>query len=183
MEELIGIDRRLVERQATNKDRHRRLKDDLTKLSDLLLDIDQTAAAREVRGELFVAAERWLGVARENFMATSSDANRNELLQAYGDAGWHAILAGRAPDAIPHIEAALSINPDTPWNTVNLAHAYLFLGRYDEAITLYNSVRNRNRTEDGKRTYAHEISDDFGIFRRLGLTRPEIARAQNELGL
>jgi tetratricopeptide (TPR) repeat protein len=104
-------------------------------------------------------------------------------VQAYGDAGWNAILAGLPADALPHIEAALSINPDTPWNTVNLAHAYLFMGRYADALKLYNSVRDRNRGDDGKRTYANEIRDDFAIFRRLGLTRPEMARAEKELRL
>jgi hypothetical protein len=84
---------------------------------------------------------------------------------------------------VPHIEAALSINTETPWNTVNLGHAYLFLGRYDEAIKLYSSVRDRSRSQDGKRTYAHEIRDDFGVFRRLGLARPDIERAQKELRL
>lgn len=183
IEEMIGIDRRLVDQQLTNKDRHRRLKDDLTKLANLLLDMEQPVAAREAYGEIYVAAERWLGVARDKFMATSSDANRNELLQAYGDAGWNAILAGRPADALPHIDAALSINAETPWNTVNLGHAYLFLGRYDEAIKLYSSVRDMSRSQDGKRTYAHEIRDDFGVFRRLGLTRPDMARAQKELRL
>jgi tetratricopeptide (TPR) repeat protein len=183
LEEMIGIDRRLVDRQTTNKDRHRRLKDDLTKLANLLLDLSQPADAREAYGEIFAVAERWLGVARDNFMATSSDTNRNELLQAYGDAGWNAILAGRPADAVAHIDAALSINPDTPWNTVNLGHAYLFLGRYDEAIKLYNSVRDRSRSQDGKRTYAAEIKDDFGVFQRLGLTQAEFARAQKDLRL
>ena len=84
---------------------------------------------------------------------------------------------------MPYIEAALSLNPDTPWNTVNLGHAYLFLGRYAEAMQLYKSVRDRNRSEDGKRTYAHEIRDDFVLFRRLGLTLPEMARVERELKL
>ena len=183
LEEMVGIDRRLVERQPSNQDRHRRLKDDLTKLANLLIELSDPAAARNAYGEIFVAAERWLEVARDDFMKTSSEANRSTLVQAYGDAGWNAILAGLPADALPHIEAALSINPDTPWNTVNLAHAYLFMGRYADALKLYNSVRDRNRGDDGKRTYANEIRDDFAIFRRLGLTRPEMARAEKELRL
>jgi tetratricopeptide (TPR) repeat protein len=183
IEEMVGVDRRLVELQPTNPDRHRRLKDDLTKLANLLLDLSDPAAARQSYGEIFVAAERWLDITRDNFMKTSSDTNRTALVQAYGDAGWHGILAGRAAEALPHIEAALSINPDTPWNTVNLAHAYLFTGRYADALRLYNSVRDRHRGEDGKRTYAQEIRDDFAIFRRLGLVRPEMARAEKELRL
>ena len=183
IEEMVGIDRRLVDRQPTNQDRHRRLKDDLTKLANLLLELSDPAAARDAYGEIFVAAERWLEVARDNFMKASSDANRGTLLQAYGDAGWNGILAGRPIDAVAHLEAALSLNPDTPWNTVNLAHAYLFMGRYVDALKLYNSVRDRNRGDDGKRTYANEIRDDFAIFRRLGLTRPDMARAEKELRL
>src|SRR5262249_6139670 len=53
----------------------------------------------------------------------STDA-RDDLTRVYGDAGWNAILAGRAKEAIPHIESALVLNPDTHWNTVNLGHAY-----------------------------------------------------------
>jgi len=47
------------------------------------------------------------------------------------------------------LEAALSINPDTPWNR-SILPCLLFLGRYADALKLYNSVRDRNRTDDGK---------------------------------
>lgn len=183
LEEIIGVDRRLVDRQPANKDRHRRLKDDLTKLVNLLLELNDPAAARDAYGQILAGAERWLGVARDNFKKSSNDANRSDLVQAYGDAGWNGILAGRAAEAATHLEAALALNPDTPWNTVNLGHAYLFLGRYAEAMKLYGSVKERHRSEDGKRTYAHEIKDDFGIFRRLGLNQPDMARVERELKL
>jgi tetratricopeptide (TPR) repeat protein len=183
LEEMIGVDRRLIDREPASKDRHRRLKDDLTKLANLLLELNEPAAARDAYGEIMVGAERWLGIARDNFMNTTSDANRSDLVQAYGDAGWNGLLAGRAAEAAHHLEAALSLNPDTPWNTVNLGHAFLFLGRYAEAVKLYGSVRDSHRGEDGKRTYAQEIKDDFGMFRRLGLTRPDMARAERELKL
>jgi tetratricopeptide (TPR) repeat protein len=183
IEEMIGVDRRLLDRQPNNKDRHRRLKDDLTKLAELLLQMNEPAAARDTYGDIFVANERWLGVARENFMKTSNDANRTDLAQAYGDAGWHGLLAGRAKEAMVHIEAALSLAPDATWNTVNLGHAYLFLARYQDAVKLYASVKDTKRTEDGKRLYADEIRDDFALFRRLGVNLPDMARAERELKL
>jgi tetratricopeptide (TPR) repeat protein len=183
VEEMVGVDRRLVERQPTSKDRHRRLKDDLIKLANLQLELSDPAAARDTYGEVAAATERWLKVARDAYFNTSSDANRSDLTQAYTDAGWNAILAGRAAEAVPHLEAALSLNPDSLWNTVNLGHANLFLGRYADAIKLYASVRDRNRGEGGKRTYADEIRDDFALFRRLGITPPEMARAAKELRL
>lgn len=183
LQELIGIDRRIVDREPNSKDRHRRLKDDLVKLANLQLDLNNQAGARDAYADIMVAMERWLGIARDNFMKVASDTNRGDLVQAYGDTGWNALLAGRAEAALPHLDAALSLNPDTPWNTVNLGHAQLLLGRYAEAIKLYASVRDRHRSDDGKRTYGHEIKDDFALFRRLGLGRPDMARVERELKL
>jgi tetratricopeptide (TPR) repeat protein len=182
IEEMIGIDRRLIEQEPASKDRHRRLRNDLTKLATLLVELSQPAAARDAYGEAFVAVQRWLDIARDNFMKTSSDANRNDLGLAYSDAGWTALVAGRASEAVAHIEAAQSLAPDTPTNTVNLGHAYLFLGRYAEAMKLYAAVKDRNRSDE-KTPYAQSIKDDFALFRRLELTRPEMARAERELKL
>jgi tetratricopeptide (TPR) repeat protein len=180
---MIGVDRRLIDQQPTSKDRHRRLRDDLAKLATLLLEVNQPEAARNAYGDAFVAVERWLVIARDSFMKTSSDASRNDLGSAYGDAGWHALLAGRASEAAAHIEAAQALSPDSPMNTVNLGHAYLFLGRYAEAVKLYAAVKDRNRTDDGKSTYAQAIKSDFSLFRRLELTPPDMARIERELKL
>jgi tetratricopeptide (TPR) repeat protein len=183
IEEMIGVDRRLIDQEPASKVRHRRLRDDLTKLATLLLEVNQPAAARDAYGDAFVAVQRWLGVARESFMSTANEANRDELMRAYGDAGWTALVGGRASEAVAHIEAAQSLSPDTPMNTVNLGHAYLFLGRYAEAVKLYAAVKDRNRTDDGKSTYAQAIKNDFALFRRLELGRPEMARIERELKL
>jgi tetratricopeptide (TPR) repeat protein len=182
IEEMIGIDRRLVELQPT-KERHHRLRDDLAKLAGLLLDLAEPAQARATYGEVFLTDQRWVAIARENYMKDSTQANRNDLTQAYGDAGWHGILAGRVKEALPLIEAALSINPDTPWNTVNLGHAHLFLGDYRQAVKYYRSVKDRSRNPDGKRHYSDEILDDFALLRRLGLMLPEMAQVERELSL
>jgi tetratricopeptide (TPR) repeat protein len=182
IEEMIGIDRRLVDLQPT-KERHHRLSDDLAKLAGLLLDMDDPAKARATYGEVFVTDQRWLSIARESYLKDSTQANRDDLTQAYGDAGWHGLLAGRVKDALPLIEAALSINPDTPWNTVNLGHAHLFLGEYEQALKYYRSVKDRSRDPSSKRRYSDEILDDFALLRRLGLMLPEMARIERELSL
>jgi len=179
--EMIGIDRRLIDQEPRSQDRHRRLRDDLTKLASLLLEVSDPAAARDAYGEAFVAVERWLEIARDNFMKTSNDANRNGLAQAYGDAGWTGLLAGRVTQAAAHLEAAQSINPDNRRNIVYLGHANLFQGRYDEAMRLYASVKDR--TDDAKRSFGQLIKEDFALLRRLDLARPEMARIERELKL
>ena len=183
IEEMIGIDRRLLARQPNNRERHKRLSDDLAKLGSLLVDLKEPEAARRAYDETFQAAQKWLVFMRELYAKASTAANRSELASAYGNTGWHGILAGRAKDAQPLIEAALGLNPDLFWSTVNLGHAYLFLGEFDQAMQHYRSVKDRNRTEDGKRKYLHEIRDDFVLFRRLGLTPPGMDRVERELGL
>jgi tetratricopeptide (TPR) repeat protein len=179
---MIGVDRRLVDLQPT-KDRHHRLRDDQVKLAGLLLDMADPAQARAIYGEVFLTDQRWLAIARENYANESTQEHRNDLTQAYGDAGWHGLLAGRVKDALPLIEAALSINPETPWNTVNLGHAHLFLGQYQQAVEYYRSVKDRSRNPDGKRHYSDEILDDFALLRRLGLMLPEMAQVERELSL
>ncbi|HEV3409751.1 MAG TPA: tetratricopeptide repeat protein, partial [Chthoniobacterales bacterium] len=170
-------------RQPNNRDRHRRLRDDLTKLANLQLDLGAPASARQAYNDVFVADQRWLNIMREIYMKASTDSNKNDLAQAYGDAGWHGLLAGRAKEAMPFTEAALALRPETPWVIVNLGHAYLFLGRYAEALEQFRSVRDRDRGNDGKRKYAHEIKDDFVLFRRLGLALAEMDRVERDLGL
>src|SRR5262249_51147844 len=67
LQEMIGIDRRLIDREPNDKARHRRLKDDLTRLANLQLDLDDQAAARDAYADIMVAMERWLDIARDNF--------------------------------------------------------------------------------------------------------------------
>src|SRR4029079_16565764 len=98
IEEMIGVDRRLVDLQPT-KDRHHRLRDDQVKLAGLLLDMADPAQARAIYGEVFLTDQRWLAIARENYAKESTQEHRNDLTQAYGDAGWHGLLAGRVKDA------------------------------------------------------------------------------------
>src|SRR5262249_33847538 len=84
LQEMIGIDRRLIDREPSSKDRHRRLKDDLTKLARLQLELNDQAGARDAYGDVMAAMERWLDIARDNFTKNSNGANRSELVQAYG---------------------------------------------------------------------------------------------------
>ena len=186
IEEMTAIERRLLEREPQSKARHRKLLDALSKLASLLVDMEDFAAAKKTYGELYRADERWLAVARTAFQEAESVDNRADLVKAYGDAGWHGLLSGEWKAPSQYMEQALALDrePQKPaWIRVNLGHAYLFLGRYADAKAIYLDVKDEKRSEDGKRTYADEIRDDFVLLRKLGLGIPEMDRMVHELKL
>jgi hypothetical protein len=64
----------------------------------------------------------------------------------------------------------------------NLAHALLFQGHYDEALTNYR--QNWNKPLNGK-TFGEVTLEDFAAFDKAGLTYPDLPRmkqALNDLG-
>jgi tetratricopeptide (TPR) repeat protein len=61
----------------------------------------------------------------------------------------------------------------------NLAHALLFQGRYDEALTIYR--QNWDKPQEGK-TFAEITLEDFVAFDKAGLTHPDLSRMKRELG-
>jgi tetratricopeptide (TPR) repeat protein len=183
IEEMIAVERRLLEREPQSKARHRKLLDALIRLATVLLDTGEFAAAKAAYGDLFRADERWLGVARATFQKNESADARADLLKAYGDAGWHGVLAGETKSPAQYMEQALALDPKPPWIRVNLGHAYLFLGRYADAKAMYLGVKDEKRSDDVNRTYANEITGDFALFRKLGLGIPEMDRIVRELKL
>jgi len=183
IEEMIGIERRLLGREPESKARHRKLLDALNKLASLLVNMDDFGAAKKAYGELYRADERWVEVARAAFQNADNAETRADLLKAYGDAGWHGLLAGEAKASGHYLEHALVLDRSPAWIRVNLGHAYLLLGRYEDARAAYLEVKDEMRGTDGKRTYADEIRDDFVLLRQLGLGIPAMDRITLELKL
>jgi tetratricopeptide (TPR) repeat protein len=182
-EEMLEFERKLLERHPSDKERHRKLHEGLMKLAQLLMDMNDAQAARKTYDAAFQADERWLAIARERHAKSANAATRSDLVQAYGDAGWNALLSGRSKVSAQYNEAALKLDGSRTWIRVNLGHAYLFLGRIEEARKVYIAVRNVNRSEDGTRKYSHEIRDDFALFRKLGIGVPAMDRMEREIGI
>jgi len=61
----------------------------------------------------------------------------------------------------------------------NLAHALLFQGHYDEALTIYRE--NWNKPLHGK-TFGEITLEDFATFDKAGLARPDLSRMKQALG-
>jgi tetratricopeptide (TPR) repeat protein len=182
-EEMMTVERRLLEREPASKERHRKVLDGLSKLAGVMMDMGDFAAAKRTYLELAEADERWLALARQLNAKTANDQTRADVVQAYGDAGWHFLLGGRAQASVQYSEAGLKLDGSKTWMRVNLGHAYLFLGRIEEARAIYVAVRNVNRSDDGKRKYSDEIRDDFALFRRLGIGVTAMDRMEREIGI
>jgi hypothetical protein len=60
----------------------------------------------------------------------------------------------------------------------NLAHALLFQGHYDEALTIYRE--NWNKPLNGK-TFGEITLEDFASFDKAGLSHPDLARMKQAL--
>jgi hypothetical protein len=60
----------------------------------------------------------------------------------------------------------------------NLAHALLFQGHYDEALTIY--LKNWGKPLNG-RTFTEITLEDFLAFDNAGLTHPDLSRMKRAL--
>jgi predicted Zn-dependent protease len=83
----------------------------------------------------------------------------------------------RAPEAAKWAEEALALDPSAVWIETNRAHAYLFLGRIDEAKAIYLDNKaiyldNKDKRVPGGRTFATAVIDDFEMFRKNGIDIP-----------
>ncbi|MGH6767580.1 MAG: tetratricopeptide repeat protein [Xanthobacteraceae bacterium] len=182
-EEMLEFERKLLARSPADKERNRKLHDGLSKLAQLLVEMDDIPAAKQTYDAMFQADERWLAIARERHTKSANADTRSDLVQAYGDAGWNALLSGRSKLSVQYCEAALKLDGTRTWIRVNLGHAYLFLGRIEDAKKVYIAVRDIDRSADGKRKYSHEIRDDFVLFRKLGIGVPAMDRMAREIGI
>lgn len=99
--------------------------------------------------------QRELRLAQDAFETAETADNRVRLAEALID-------AGRAPDAVPVLQAALrGIHADDPSIQVRLARALLESGRAGEARALLDDVIARNptfRSQDGHLVYARAVA-------------------------
>jgi hypothetical protein len=78
-------------------------------------------------------------------------------------------MAGADALALTCDEKGLSIDGSQAWIKVNVAHAYLFTGRVDEAKRLYNEIKTLQWND---RLLRQDIRADFKELRSLGRDHP-----------
>jgi tetratricopeptide (TPR) repeat protein len=108
------------------------------------------------------------------FIKLHSDSGQTDLqffVETIGNLAYRLVLVRDYSEALEAADHAISIAPDWLWLHVNRAHALMFLGRVEEARTLYVRHRGEKNIPDG-RLWETVIREDFAELRKAGLTHP-----------
>ncbi len=93
--------------------------------------------------------------------------------KAYTQICWYQLLLGDTNSALESGKCAIFADPTSSVAQMNLAHALLLGGHFEEAKTKY--LDNRS-SSDGGQSFAERVRQDFDALRRLGRTHPDMER-------
>jgi tetratricopeptide (TPR) repeat protein len=141
-------------------------------------DAPGAAKSYEVAFDADLRAER---SAHGDFLSFRSASK--PYVEALGAISLSALLSNRPKLAAQYAESALALEPSEIATDVNRAHAYLLLGRYDEAKTIYLARKDMTKKSDSTKTYIEDIRDAFDKFRKLGIATPDCDRMAKEIGI
>jgi hypothetical protein len=85
---------------------------------------------------------------------------------------FNLVLAREFTTALEAIDQTIAVAPDQIWLYANRAHALMFLGRLDEARTLYLTYRGQTLAERSGNSWETAVLEDFAQLRKAGLTNP-----------
>jgi hypothetical protein len=112
-----------------------------------------------------------------------------------GNLAWRALFARDFAKALTAADRALSLYPGLLWVETDRGHALLFLGRIEEAKTLYLAHKGEKVPmgekfpvgekvpDNADKLWEQVIAEDFAEFRKVGLTNPVMADIETALGI
>jgi predicted Zn-dependent protease len=89
------------------------------------------------------------------------------------------VLARSFSQALNVAEEAIALAPEKIWLYANRADALMFLGRADQARTLYLKYRGRQKV-DGDNSWEAEILEDFAELQKAGLRHPLMVEIEKD---
>ena len=96
-----------------------------------------------------------------------------------GMLAYRFVLAHDFAKALEVAYQAIALAPDQIWLYTNKAHALMFLGRADEARTVYLQYRGTKNVQ-GEKSWETVILDDFADLRKAGLSNPLMDEIEKE---
>jgi tetratricopeptide (TPR) repeat protein len=163
----LGIAEQLADSEG-NAARQRELAVSLTKVGGAL-----TAAGQ--REEALAAYQKSLAIVQQLADSDKGNAQRQQdlqfVVQQIGSLAYLFVLARDFNKALSVADQAIALAPNETWLYTNRAHALMFLGRVDEARTLYLQNRGAQNVQEEK-SWERVILEDFAELRKAGLTYP-----------
>jgi hypothetical protein len=106
-----------------------------------------------------------------------------ETAQALNGIAWWALFVREFTKALAAADRAHALAPDYLMIETNRAHALMFLGRGEEAKTLYLAHKGESVSGQDGKPWDVVIREDFMEFRKAGLTHPMMADIEKELSV
>jgi tetratricopeptide (TPR) repeat protein len=97
--------------------------------------------------------------------------NLESTAHSLGNLSWNMILNGDFVRALEAADRGIAVTPQQLWMHTNRAHALMFLGRVQEARSLYRLYRNERRVQ-GDKSWPTVIKEDFVHIRNAGFSHP-----------
>jgi TPR repeat protein len=92
---------------------------------------------------------------------------------------WYRLFARDFHGALAAAEKALSVSPDSLVYATNKAHALMFLGRIDEARSIY--LGHKGESLEGLGSWEAVILKDFQELEAAGVTHPQMLKFKTQL--
>jgi tetratricopeptide (TPR) repeat protein len=105
----------------------------------------------------------------------------NVSINKIGSTASFLVLAKDFAQALDAANQTIALAPEKVWLYTNRAHALMFLGRVDEARTLYLQHRDAPKTEETP-AWVDMVLFDFAEMRKAGLTHPLMDEIETQFG-
>ena len=99
--------------------------------------------------------------------------DRNAAVDKIGHLALTFLTKGEFKKGFDAANDALPLMPSSPMLDIRRAHALMFLGRVDEARSLYLRYRGRKNVQ-GDKSWENVVLEDFAELRKAGITRPSV---------
>src|SRR6266545_512089 len=163
----LAIREQLAAAEPDNADRQTALIFVYRKLADALLADGKRAEALTNYQKVLAIREK-LAAQTEQAEAAANGKPGAATADKLGAVAWSALFAQDFDKALAASDRALALAPDKVWLLTNRAHALMFLGRVDDARSLYLQYRGAKNVQGGK-SWETVIIEEFAELRKAGL--------------
>ncbi len=168
----ITIRKKLCTKGSEQNERQREFAFALIKNAEIMIKQENIIGATSIVREA-------VDIYAQCAIALATSDLKSEIATAWGYLSFCLLFSQQPEDAIEAAEKGIETDPSQIWIYTNLAHGYLFCGRYPEAEKLY--LEHCDDILDEGRRFDQAVVDDFKELRRNGVEHPDMERIESLL--